>query len=194
VLGSGDLVVATTYYPDEKPIPEMPRFGMQTLLRAGFDRLTWLGKGPQETYWDRQDARVGLYRGTVAEQFFSYIKPQENGNKEGVRWMALTDEQGRGLLAVGDPLLSANALHATTEDLYAATQVENFYPYQLPERKTVTLNLDLKQRGVGGVNSWGALPANAHRLATWPISYRYRLRVLTGGEDLAALGRMKLAD
>lgn len=194
VLGNGVVVVATTYYPHEKPIPEMPRFGMQTTVKAGFDQLTWLGKGPQETYWDRQDARVGLYRGTVAEQFFPYIKPQETGNKEGVRWIALTDARGRGLLAVGDPLLSANALHPTTDDLYAATQKENFYPYQVPERKTVTLNLDLKQRGVGGDNSWGALPHHAHRLATWPISYRYRLHVLGGGENLAELGRMKIGD
>lgn len=191
VLGSGDVLVETSFFPSDRPIPEMPRFGMQTTLRAGFDRLTWLGKGPHETYWDRQDARVGLYRGSVREQFFPYIKPQETGNKEAVRWIALTDASGRGLMAVGDPLLSANALHPTTEDLFAATQKENFYPYQLPERKTVTLNLDLKQRGVGGDNSWGALPHEEHRLSMWPTTYRYRLHVLRGGENLPELGRIQ---
>jgi beta-galactosidase len=192
VLGSGDVLVSSSFQPSDRPIPEMPRFGMQTTLREGFDRLVWLGKGPQETYWDRQSARVDLYRGTVKEQFFPYIKPQETGNKEAVRWLALTDENGRGLLAVGDPLLSANALHASTEDLFVATQKENFYPYQLPERKTVTLNLDLKQRGVGGDDSWGTLPHPEYRLSLWPMSYRYRLHVLRGGEDLAKLGRTKL--
>lgn len=192
VLPTGDLVVETTFYPSQEALPEMPRFGMQTTLRDGFDQVAWLGKGPQETYWDRQAARVGLYRGTVAEQFFPYIKPQETGNKEAVRWIALTDAQGRGLLAVGDPLLSANALHATTEDLFAATQKENFYPYQLPDRKTVTLNLDLKQRGVGGDDSWGALPHAEYRLANWPTTYRYRLHVLRGGENLPELGRAKV--
>jgi beta-galactosidase len=192
VLGSGDVLVSSSFQPSDRAIPEMPRFGMQTTLREGFDRIAWLGKGPQETYWDRQSARVGLYRGTVKEQFFPYIKPQETGNKEAVRWIALTDENGRGLLAVGDPLLSANALHASTEDLFAATQMENFYPYQLPERKTVTLNLDLKQRGVGGDDSWGAPPHADYRLSLWPMSYRYRLHVLRGGEDLAKLGRTKL--
>jgi beta-galactosidase len=188
-FASGDLRVSMKWMPSYGPIPEPPRFGMQTTLRAGFDQLRWLGKGPHETYWDRQDARVGLYEGTVREQAHPYIKPQETGNKEGVRWIALTDAQGRGLLAVGEPLLSANASHHTTEDLFCATQLENSYPYQLPDRDTVTLDLDLKQRGVGGDNSWGALPHADHRIAVWPTGYRYRLRVLRGREDVARLAR-----
>jgi len=189
VLPTGDVLVSTSFGASDHGIPEMPRFGMQTTLREGFEQLTWLGKGPQETYWDRQDARVGLYRGTVSEQFFPYIKPQETGNKVGVRWIALTNAEGRGLLAVGEPLLSANALHSTTDDLFCATQHENYYPYQLPDRKTITLNLDLQQRGLGGDNSWGALPHEEYRLALWPTAYHYRLHVLTGGEDLGKLGR-----
>jgi beta-galactosidase len=187
VLGSGDVLVATTWYPSVGPVPELPRFGMQTTLRAGFDQLAWLGKGPQETYWDRQDARVGLYRGKVRDQFYDYIMPQETGNKESVRWAALTDIAGRGLLAIGDPLLSVNALHYTTDDLYSASQKSNFYSYQLPVRDTITLNLDLHQRGLGGDNSWGALPHEAFRLALWPTTYRYRLHVLHGGENVAQL-------
>lgn len=189
VRPDGEVAVSTTWFPAVGPVPEMPRFGLQTILREGFDQLTWLGKGPHETYWDRQDARVGLYRGKVSEQYFDYIKPQETGNKEGVRWLALTDAQGRGLLAIGDPLLSANAQHHTAEDMFCATQKENFYRYQMPERKTVTLNLDLKQRGVGGDTSWGTLPHVQHRLATWPTHLSFRLRVLHGGEDLATLAR-----
>jgi beta-galactosidase len=189
ILGSGDVLVTTSLQPGTGPVPEMPRFGMQTALRAGFDRLAWYGKGPQETYWDRQDARVGVYRGLVRDQYFDYIKPQETGNKEAVRWLALTDAQGKGLLAVGRPLLSANALHYTTDDLFCATQRENFYRYLLPDRDTITLNLDLKQRGLGGDNSWGALPHEEFRLSVWPTSYSYRLKVLHGGENVVALGK-----
>jgi beta-galactosidase len=187
VLGSGDVLVSTIWYPNAGPVPELPRFGMQTTLRPGFDQLTWLGKGPQETYWDRQDARVGLYRGKVRDQFFDYAMPQETGNKEAVRWAALTDATGRGLLAVGEPLLSVNASHHTADDLFCATQKENYYSYQLPVRDTVTLNLDLHQRGVGGDTSWGALPHEPFRFALWPTTYRYRLHVLHGGEDPARL-------
>jgi beta-galactosidase len=189
VLGSGDVLVDAAMDAGPQPFVEVPRFGMQTLLRPGYDRLTWLGKGPHETYWDRQDARVGVYTGRVADQYHDYIKPQETGNKEGVRWIALRDGDGRGLLAVGRPHLSVNALHATTDDLFFATQVGNFYRYQLPRRETVTLNLDWHQRGVGGDDSWGALPHEEFRLLKPPFRYGYRLRVLRGDEDLPAIAR-----
>lgn len=191
VLGEGEVCVRTMFHPAEMPLPEMPRFGMQTTLRAGFDRLAWLGKGPHETYADRQEARVGVYRGRVRDQYYPYLKPQETGNKVGVRWVMLTDAAGRGLLAVGDPVLSVNALHHATEDLYCATQRENFYAYQMPRRDTVTLNLDLRQRGVGGDDSWGALPHAPFRIYPWPTGYGFRLRVLHGGEDVPALARRR---
>ncbi len=188
VLGSGDVLVSADFQPGEK-LPELPRFGMQTTLRPGFDQLAWYGKGPQETYWDRQAARVGIYKSTVREQFFPYVMPQETGNHEAVRWIALTDKTGRGLIAIGQPLLSANALHQTTEDLFSGGHKENYYPYQLPERETVTLNLDLRQRGLGGDDSWGAKPHRQFQLLPRPMTYSYRLKLLKGGEDLAVIGR-----
>jgi beta-galactosidase len=188
VGGDGEVRVAFEF--EAAPgTPELPRFGMQTVLRAGFDRMVWHGKGPHETYSDRQAARVGVYRGTVAEQMFAYVKPTETGNHEATRWMALMNREGKGLLAAGERLLSVNALHAATEDLFCATQKENFYPYQLPRRETVTLNLDWRQRGLGGDNSWGAKPHAAFRIQPGKLSYRYRLKLLRGGEDLANLGR-----
>lgn len=188
--GNGDIHISTTLTPGKADLPELPRFGMQTVLTRGHDRLTWYGKGPQETYWDRQDTRVGIYSGRVADQFYRYVKPQESGNKEDVRWIAVTDEKGHGILAIGEPRLSANAMHFTTEDLFVEKDKDNVYPYQLPARDTVTLNLDWHQRGLGGDNSWGTLPHSPYRiLPTRPLSYSYRIKLLDGGEDLAALGR-----
>lgn len=191
VLGSGDILVEAGLQPGVKTMPELPRFGMQTTLQPEFEQLSWYGKGPQETYWDRQDARVGLFHGTVADQAFPYIKPGETGNKEGVRWVALTNAQGLGLLAIGDPLLSANALHHTTEDLLCASHMTNFYPYLLPKRDTITLNLDFKQRGLGGDTSWGALPHDPFRLMQPPFNYRYRLHLLQADEDPFSVARTK---
>ncbi|AWI08849.1 glycoside hydrolase family 2 TIM barrel-domain containing protein [Ereboglobus luteus] len=194
VFPEGDILVESELIADPaKRAAEPPRFGMQTTLRAGFDNLAWFGKGPHETYWDRQDARVGIYNGKVRDQFFPYIKPQETGNKENVRWLALTDDNGRGLLAVAvTPRLGANALHSATEDLFSAAHKDNFYPYQLPDRDTVTLNLDLHQRGLGGDNSWRAMPHKEHLLGQWTLEYKYRLRPLKGGENIPALAREKL--
>ncbi|PTX99069.1 glycoside hydrolase family 2 TIM barrel-domain containing protein [Opitutus sp. ER46] len=192
VLGSGDILVRAALEEGATPFREVPRFGMNTVLREGFDQLTWLGKGPQETYWDRQDARVGLYSGRVRDQYFDYIKPQETGNKVAVRWIALTDASGRGILAVGRPLLSANALHYTADDLFCATHNEHHYRYLMPDRRTVSLNLDWHQRGLGGDNSWGELPHPEFRLTKPPFAYEYRLRVLRGGEDLGEVARQRV--
>ena len=192
ILGSGDILVRSSLQPARRGVRELPRFGMQAILQPGFDKITWLGKGPHETYWDRQSAKVGIYSGKVSEQFFPYLKPQESGNKEGVRWVTLTNEKGVGLLAVGLPHLSVNAMHYETEDITWKGTKDNFYPYQLPERKTVTLNLDLKQRGLGGENSWGRLPYTKYRIMPFPMSYSYRLRVLSGTEDVSELVRQQV--
>jgi beta-galactosidase len=155
------------------------------VMPAGFDRLAWLGRGPQETYVDRRDARVGLYGGTVAEQFYAhYTEPGESGNKVDVRWIALTNKKGVGLLAAGEPLLSVNALHHTTDDLQSAK-----HAFELPPRDLTVLNLDLMQQGVGGDDSWGAWPHDQFMIPCKDTSYRFRLRPLSSGDQPAKLAR-----
>ncbi|MEP0844470.1 MAG: hypothetical protein HRF43_17355, partial [Phycisphaerae bacterium] len=137
------------------------------------------GPGPQETYSDRKDARVGRYAGAIADQFCAqYSEPGETGNKVDVRWAALTGRAGRGLLVVGLPLLSLNALPCTTDDLQAAK-----HPFQVPRRETTTLNIDLGQRGVGGDDSWGALPHEEYRIRPVRQGYRFRLRPFDANRD-----------
>ncbi len=171
VYGSGDVVVEAAFEPGDVAVPELPRFGMQARLRSGFEQLEWYGPGPEETYADRHDLRVGVYRTTVDDNYFEYSQPQETGNKVDVRWAALTNTGGVGLLAVGDPRLGVNALHYATEDLDQA-----LYRHHLTRRDEVYLNLDWKQRGLGGDDSWGAMPHEEYRLAGGAYRYRFRLR------------------
>jgi beta-galactosidase len=189
VYGSGDVVIAARFKPGRTDLPQLARFGMQMALPAGFERITWLGPGPHETYADRKDARTGRYSGSVEEQFYPhYTEPGETGNKAGARWVALTNKKGIGLLAVGAPLLSANALHYGTEDLNAAG-----HAFQLPRRDYVTLNLDLKQQGVGGDDSWGAWPHDEFLIPCRDYEYSFRLRPFSADEDPARLARQALA-
>ena len=186
IYGSGDVIVTATFRPAETNLIQMPRIGMQMELPKGFERITWLGPGPQETYCDRKDAPVGIYGGTVDDQFFAdYTEPGETGNKVDVRWIALQNRYGIGLLAVGMPLLSANALHYTTEDLNAGK-----HTFQLPHRDFICLNLDLKQQGVGGDNSWGAWPHDEFLIPVQEYSYSFRLRPFSRGEDPEKLARV----
>ncbi len=180
VFNSGEILVAASFAPTATNLPTLPRLGMQMAVTAGLENLTWFGPGPQETYSDRSDARVGIHRGTVDGQFFQhYSEPGETGNKVDVRWLALANEAGAGLLvnSTGEWLLSASALHYGTEDLNAGK-----HAFQLPRRDYTVLNLDLAQMGVGGDDSWGAWPHKEFLIPCKTYSYEFRLRPLASGD------------
>jgi len=165
-------------------LPELPRFGTTMTLPAEFDSIAWYGRGPHESYWDRKTgAALGLYSGAVMEQYFPYIRPQENGNKTDVRWVALWNSRGTGLLAVGMPVLSVSAHHFTIDDFDEGLEKRNRHTYHLKPRDLVTLNLDWKQMGVGGDTSWGARTHPEYMLPVREYSYAFRLRPFSREES-----------
>jgi beta-galactosidase len=176
IYGSGDVVIDTHVLPSDG-LPFLPRVGLQMGLPGGYERFTWYGRGPHETYVDRQvGAQVGLYSGTVDEQYVPYIVPQENGNKTDVRWVALTNEQGIGLLAVGSPWLNVSAHHYSTEDLTQAA-----HTYELKWRGDITLNLDYRQSGLGSA-SCGPGTLEKYLLQPEQVRFRVRLRPFSAQE------------
>lgn len=188
VFGNGEIKVDNTLHPGASSLPYIPEVGTILFLPRGLDRLHYYGRGPEENHWDRNDGTdVGLYSGTVAEQWTPYIRPQENGNKTDVRWAALTGRDGVGLLVSGEPLLEVNASHFTPEDLSVGVR----HDYQLTPRDAVVLRVNHRQMGVGGDNSWGAHTHDEYKLfANRDYSYTYRLRPLTHvGEATAATRR-----
>jgi beta-galactosidase len=127
-------------------LPEVPRLGVQCTFEEGCDRLSWFGLGPHETYPDRKaGGLLGRYQGTVADQYFPYVVPQENGNKEDVRWFALTSTQGTGLRfqALSEPF-GFSAHHFTPRELTKARHVN-----EVPCRRDVTVLVDAAHRGLG---------------------------------------------
>lgn len=185
VYGSGEIVVDASFQPGQKKLPKLPRLGLQMALPKGFERLQWLGPGPQETYADRKAARVGVYASTVDEQVVDYTRPSEMGNHVDVRWWALTNDQGTGLLAIGLPHLSVSALHYTAGDLDGPRHL-----YEIPRRDETWLHLDLRQLGVGGDDGWGAQPHEAFQIPCQPYRYRFRLRPFTKSDgDVSTLAR-----
>jgi beta-galactosidase len=178
IFGSGDIVVEMRYEPGKEERAMMPRFGSELAVAPGLENITWYGRGPVETYIDRQFERLGVYRSTVDKEWVEYMRPQENGNKTDVRWVALTNAQGLGLLAVGAPTLSVAARHFTKDDMERAG-----YTFQMQRHPEIFLNLDWKQMGVGGIDSWSpnALPMEPYRIPSGQAySYRYRLSPVQG--------------
>jgi len=178
IYGSGDILIEASYRPGASPAPMMPRFGMEWTLAPGLENITWYGRGPGATYQDRNFERIGVYSSTVDADWIEYSRPQENNNKTDVRWVALTNPKGVGLLAVGMPLLSVSAVHYTKQEIEEAD-----YSFKLRRHPEVYLNLDYKQMGVGGIDSWSvnAWPMPEYRLpGDRPYFYRYRLAPVEG--------------
>lgn len=191
VFGNGEIKVDNTLHPGASSLPYIPEVGTLLLLPGGLDRLHYYGRGPEENHWDRNNGTdVGLYSGTVSEQWTPYIRPQENGNKTDVRWAALTDRDGVGLLVSGEPLLEINASHVTPEDLSSGVR----HDYQITPRKEVVLRVAHRQMGVGGDNSWGAHTHDEYKLfANRDYAYTYRLRPLTDVADATRAARRPTA-
>jgi len=186
--------------------PEFPRVGMSMVLPSDFDHLAWYGRGPHESYSDRKtSAAVDYWEGPVDEQHHVYVRPQETGNKSDVRWLALTNDEGVGLLAVGDPLLDASVwpfvqddldfdrLEGAPEGAGPRASIELKHTTDVTPRDLVTLNLDLAQRGVGGDNSWGARPHPQYTLTEDGYAYSFVLRpFLTAEHDPARLAQERV--
>ncbi|WNZ10032.1 glycoside hydrolase family 2 TIM barrel-domain containing protein [Streptomyces sp. 11x1] len=191
VFGNGEIKVDNTLRPGAASLPYIPEVGTILHLPRRLDRLHYYGRGPEENHWDRNNGTdVGLYSGTVAEQWSGYIRPQENGNKTDVRWAALTDRDGEGLLIAGDSLLEVNASHFTPEDLSTGLR----HDYHLTPRDTVVLRVNHRQMGVGGDNSWGAHTHDEYKLfANRDYAYTYRLRPLTDVHLATKLSRRPTA-
>ena len=179
IFGSGDIIVSNRFVPGSTDLPEMARFGMIMMLPVEFENIIWYGRGPHENYWDRKTGSpVGVYSGKVMDLYHPYIRPQENGNRTDVRWLALVNDKGIGLLAVGQPLLSISAHHFIDEDFDPGLEKRQRHTYHLKKRDLVTLKLDYKQMGVGGDTSWGdrARPHPEYRLPVQEYSYSFSLR------------------
>ena len=124
------------------------------------------------------------------EHVHVYVRPQENGNKTDVRWMALTDREGNGLIAVGMPTIDISAWPFAMDDLEKAKHI-----HELPRRQFITVNLDYRQMGVGGDNSWGARTHPEYTLPAKPYHYRFRLTPYgTASGDIGELARRSLPE
>lgn len=165
-------------------LPPLPRVGVMWQLPAGFEKLSWFGRGPHENYGDRQaGSPVGLYHSTVSDQYVPYIMPQEHGNKTEVRWFTLHHQEGHGLLVINLPMAEMNVSHFTADDLYQAR-----HTYELTPRPETIVQVDAKQSGLGGASCG---PNTLPQYLVPPDIYRValRLRPLLPTDDAQALRR-----
>ena len=171
IYGNGEILIENQFTPNKN----MYRFGMQMSIPREFNTMTWYGRGPHESMLDRKTgAAIGIYSGLVEDLVHPYVRPQENGNRTDVRWVALTNQTGLGLLVsdIGGTKLSISAWPYTMEDLENAT-----HNHELPLRENITFNIDYKQQGVGGdIPALAVLHSEFKLKKNIPYYYGFRLR------------------
>ncbi|MEO1382191.1 MAG: hypothetical protein AAFV78_03015, partial [Bacteroidota bacterium] len=178
VYGDGKMDISYTYSPGEHSdtYPFMPRFGTQWVLAPSLDQLTWYGRGLDETYVDRATTPIGIYHTSVRDNWVEYARPQENGYHVDTRWLEVHSKEGFGLKFSGKIPFSFGASHYTRSSVMQAN-----YSFQLEAQKETYLNLDYKQMGVGGYDSWSpnALPQIEYRVTNEPMKFEFQLMPFT---------------
>ena len=193
VRPNGAVKVSMHFVPGNKSLPEMPRLGMRMILPAEYDVMTWLGRGPQENYADRKTGYpIGLYTATVWEQFHPYVRAQETGNKTDVRWVALRNKAGEGLLITGEEPLNVSAWNFPLEDIdYVAFNTERRHGGSIMKKDMVWLNIDHRYMGVGGDNTWGAQVHPEYTITPHEWQYSFTMQPLSNQDDAAEKAHKK---
>ena len=168
----GAAVVEAELVPCREDLPPLPRFGIELRMPGRFDRFAWFGRGPHECYADRKESgKLGIYAGTVQDQFVPYIRPQENGNKADVRWAEVTDAEGYGLRFAGDRPLNVSAHHYSTEDMTASSHV-----HLLTRLNETIVKIDAAQSGIGNHSCGDAPLLEAYKIKAEALRFSVAIR------------------
>lgn len=167
----------------------LPRLGYALDVPAAFDTYTYYGRGPENNFRDRQDGYfMGEYSSKVADQFVPFPKPQSMGNREDVRWAALTDANGNGLQFVALGELSASALPWNDMEMTLAP-----HPTELPASNRTHVHLDTKTLGLGGASCGQGGPLEPDQVRAGQHRMGFMIRPVTKSTDLAASAKVASA-
>lgn len=176
----GSIEMRSAISPNS-PDVVLPRLGYAMTLPSAMDKYYYYGRGPINNYNDRQTSQyVQLYASTPSEQGIMLSKPQAMGNREDVRWCALTYADGCGALFVADSVMSASALPWTQQELTLAA-----HPHQLPATSGTQLHLDAKVTGLGGASCGQGGPLSPDRTMSTTRNFGFAIRPLRSADAAA---------
>ena len=143
------------------------RYGMQLVMPRQYDRLCFYGKGPGESYFDRNAAQtIAVYRQSVDSQYYPYVRPQETGNKTELRWWKVINKGGAGLCFHSDKAFSASALNRLMSDLDDGPDkyIHQSHGGCVNIRPHTSVQIDALQQGLGGIDSWKSRPKDEYMM------------------------------
>ena len=154
----------------------LPLFGTNFIINKSYDNVEWYGRGPHENYQDRKTSSlVGIYNYKVSEMYFPYIRPQENGNRTDTRWLSLTNSEGNGIIIESSNFFEFSSHHQYNDDFDGGNRKSQTHTYDILKRPIVNLNINYKQMGVGGDDSWGKEPHDEYKIKPGNLSFNYSI-------------------
>ena len=191
VYGNGVIKINQIIEVKNSTVSEIPRFGLKLSMSGEFDQVSWFGRGPHESYWDRKtSAAIGHYSGSVWEQSFPYVRPQETGNKTDIYWMAVSNGSN-GLMAKGLPTFDGSVHQYPYEDLDYVPGSQRHGNLDIKSKDHLDWLIDYKQMGVGGDNSWGARTHNKYTLFPGKYEFSIMLIPFDNKNNLSQLSKLK---
>ena len=152
VMADGAIAVNSTIIPAQENMI-LPRMGYRLEMPQEYEQMAWFGRGPWDSYADRKESAFeGVWRSTVTDQMDKFVLPQEMGNKENVRWMALMNNEQKGLLFVASDQMAASASHWRPENNYKNYNNRTKHPYEMVMSETTVVHLDAAMRGLGNAS------------------------------------------
>ncbi|GGW81042.1 glycoside hydrolase family 2 TIM barrel-domain containing protein [Alteromonas halophila] len=153
--------------------PELPRLGQRLVLAGDYDQVSWFGRGPHESYWDRKrSAHFGRYQLPIEALSHDYVRPQENGHRSDVYNVTFAGQDSASLTFAGEPLIGFNAEYHDMLD-YDQFEKPGTHPHQIPSTNNLYVNIDYKQRGVAGTDSWMTPPLFKYTLPWRDYFYQF---------------------
>lgn len=156
-------------------LENIPRIGLQTQIKDSFSTVNWYGKGPYENYVDRNEAAfIGNYKSKLEGFSQPYVYPQAYANRSGVRYVGFYGADNSLILEGNNKNFEFSIYPYDTMALDKAG-----YLCELQKLKGYTINIDYKQQGVAGYNSWSwkAAPRPEHSIPAKNYSFKFRLIV-----------------
>ena len=173
---NGRINIKTSLSGISEKLPVLPLFGTNFIINKSYDNVVWYGRGPHENYQDRKTSSlVGIYNYKVSQMYFPYIRPQENGNRTDTRWLSLTNSEGNGIIIESSNLFEFSSHHQYNDDFDGGDRKSQTHTYDIIKRPIVNLNINYKQMGVGGDDSWGKQPHDEYKIKPGNLSFNYSI-------------------
>ncbi len=170
----------------------IPKLGFRLEMPEEMEQLAWFGRGPWDSYRDRKEACLpAIYQSTVTDQREDYILPQEHGTKQEVRWMSLTNSEGKGLVFVAPDQMAASAVHFRPEDNYTNRDTRSRHTYQFKACTTSVVSLDAATRGLGNA-SCGPDVREKYELKASNTAFRFFIMPVSAKESVAQKARVEM--